>query len=116
MVALEKHIGNVESKITVLFNSINNIMGYSAESGQTIINISTDIKELKENLIYKEDLVAQLSVLHEEIGKISNIINKNNIEIFNTLVQLNDKVELLSQELNGIKNPESSKNKGIFRK
>jgi chromosome segregation ATPase len=109
MVALEKHLGAVENKISVLFNSINNIMDYSSKSGAKLINISEDIKELKENLIYKEDLVSQLSVIHDEISNIIKIIETNNKDLSQSILLLNEKIERIDKELEGTKKPRFGK-------
>ena len=109
MVALEKHLGAVENKISVLFNSINNIMDYSSKSGAKLINISEDIKELKENLIYKEDLVSQLSVIHDEISNIIRIIETNNKDLSQSILLLNEKIERIDKELEGTKKPRFGK-------
>lgn len=109
MVALEKHLGSVESKISVLFNSINNIMEYSSKSGGKLINISEDIQELKENLIYKDDLVSQLATLHNEISNIIILIESNNKEITASISLLNEKIERIDKELEGNKKPRFGK-------
>jgi hypothetical protein len=116
MVSLEKHVGAVEQKISVIFNSINGLIDYSSKSGGTLISISSDIKELKENLIYKEDLISQLSILHDEIANIINIINENNKEFINSLTVLSERIDMLDKKLLGNNNPETSSKKGIFKR
>jgi predicted nucleic acid-binding Zn-ribbon protein len=112
MVSLEKHLGAVEEKISTLFTSINNIMEYSSKSGGTILTISGDIKELKENLIYKDDLITQLSTLHMEISNIMNYMENNN----KVSLEILERLQKLESTLSDNKSPDTSLKKGIFRK
>jgi chromosome segregation ATPase len=116
MVALEKHVGTVEQKITTIFNSINGIMQYSSKTGETMITMSTDLKELKENIIYREDLISQLAVIHNEISDIIRVLENNNNEITNAISLLTEKIEKIDQEILELKSQETQKNKGRFRK
>jgi chromosome segregation ATPase len=116
MVALEKHVGTVEQKITTIFNSINGIMQYSSKTGETMITMSTDLKELKENIIYREDLISQLAVIHNEISDIIRVLENNNNEITNAISLLTEKIEKIDQEILELKSQETQKNKGHFRK
>jgi chromosome segregation ATPase len=116
MVALEKHVGTVEQKITTIFNSINGIMQYSSKTGETMITMSTDLKELKENIIYREDLISQLAVIHNEISDIIRVLENNNNEITNAISLLTEKIETIDQEILELKSQETQKNKGRFRK
>jgi hypothetical protein len=112
MVSLEKHLGAVEEKISTLFTSINGIMEYSSKSGGTILTISGDIKELKENLIYKDDLITQLSTLHMEISNIMNYMENNN----KVSLEILERLQKLENTLLDNKSPDTSLKKGIFRK
>jgi hypothetical protein len=116
MVSMEKQLGAVEKKISVIFTSINNIMEYSSKSGSNLLSISADIRELKENLIYKEDLIAQLAIIHDEISEIIKLMNKNNQDIMNTLGEIISRLNNLDEDVHGIKNQESSTKKGIFKR
>jgi chromosome segregation ATPase len=116
MVALEKHVGTVEQKITTIFNSINGIMQYSSKTGETMITMSTDLKELKENIIYREDLISQLAVIHNEISDIIRVLENNNNEITNAISLLTEKIETIDKEILELKSQETQKNKGRFRK
>jgi hypothetical protein len=99
----------VEKKINSIFSSINSILEFSSNSGNTMISIKEDLDLLKENLVFREDIMNQFYAIHENVRNLADVFEKKSVEIFDRL----DQLESIIEEVNS---SDASKKKGRFGK
>lgn len=111
ILSLEKNLGNVELKINDLFMAINSLLEFSSKSGNNLIEIQKAVEVLKQNLIYKEDILTQFYTIHEHIERLSSILGEKSTEISSLLISFSDRLDKIEDKIENLSSCESFKNK-----
>ena len=88
----EKHLNKLENQIINIFESLNSLIEFSVENGK-------EIKDFRETLPQKEDILEEFSHVYEEIEKLKELVIIGNNELKDIIMQYSDEVKDILKRL-----------------